>query len=85
MTNNDYAYFAGRAREEDEAARQASCIEARICHEELAAAYRDRCRDLVQPLTMKTARNPAVYATIKRKPMVPSKTTVLAASPAMAI
>lgn len=85
MTNNDYAYFAGRAREEDEAAQQASCIEARICHEKLAAAYRDRCWDLVQPLIMKTAGNPAIYATARRKPMVPSKTIVLAASPEMAI
>lgn len=84
MTNNDYAYFAGRAREEDEAAQRASCIEARICHEKLAAAYRDRCWDLIQPF-MKTAGNPAVYATSKRKPIVPSKTTVLAASPEMAI
>lgn len=85
MSNDDYAYFAGRAREEDEAARQATCIEARICHEKLAEAYRDRCWDLIQPMIMKAALTPAVYATTKRKPTVPSKTIVLAASPAMAI
>lgn len=85
MTNDDYAYFAGRAREEDEAARRASCIEARICHEKLAEAYRGRCWDLVQPSIMKAVGNPAVYATTRRKPMVPSKASALAASPQMAI
>ena len=36
-------YYVWRALEEDEAARKATCPEARKCHEELAAAYRRKC------------------------------------------
>ena len=41
----DHEYFAGRAQEEDDAARSATCIEGRICHQNLADAYRRRCED----------------------------------------
>jgi len=45
MTTHDPAYFAGRALEEYDAARRAACAEAKICHEKLAEAYRQRCME----------------------------------------
>lgn len=47
MPLGDYAYFKDRAHEEDEAARGAACIEARICHQKLAEAYRRRCTEML--------------------------------------
>lgn len=43
MDAKDRAYFLRRALQEQEAAFNASCAEARERHEELAAAYRFRC------------------------------------------
>ena len=43
MNPDDYAYFRRRTAQEDEASRSALCEEARICHRDLAAAYRVRC------------------------------------------
>lgn len=43
MSLDDQVYFRRRALEEDKAARNASCEEARERHTELAALYRDRC------------------------------------------
>lgn len=43
MNPDDYAYFRRRAAQEDKAARNARCEEARICHRNLAAAYRASC------------------------------------------
>lgn len=43
MDADDRAYFLKRALQEQEAARLATCPEARCRHEELAAAYRFRC------------------------------------------
>lgn len=40
----EMAYFRRRAAQEAEAARTASCIQARRAHEEMAEAYRLRCR-----------------------------------------
>lgn len=44
MGAKDRAYFLKRALQEQEAARVATCAEARERHEELAVAYRLRCR-----------------------------------------
>ena len=44
MTQDDYGYYAIRARQEDAAARVAACHAARERHEELAEAYRLRCQ-----------------------------------------
>jgi hypothetical protein len=50
MDANDRAYFLRRALQEQEAARLATCPEARHRHDELAAAYRFRCRmDALEP------------------------------------
>lgn len=43
MSMEDYLYYSRRANEEDSAARSASCVAARLRHEELAGAYRARC------------------------------------------
>lgn len=40
MTKGVEPYFRRRMLQEEEAARRASCVEARICHLELAKAYR---------------------------------------------
>jgi hypothetical protein len=40
----DRTYYLRRALQEQEAACAAACVEARERHEELAAAYRRRCR-----------------------------------------
>jgi hypothetical protein len=47
MALNNYDYFLRRAREEDEAAQAAACIEAKICHQTLANAYRSRCTEFL--------------------------------------
>lgn len=39
----DQVYYRNRVLQEDEAAKKATCTEARDRHEELAAAYRLRC------------------------------------------
>ena len=44
MDAKDRAYYLRRALQEQDAARIATCPEARDRHEELAAAYRFRCR-----------------------------------------
>lgn len=44
VNSNDQAYYLRRALEEQKAACAAVCLEARERHEELAAAYRLRCR-----------------------------------------
>jgi hypothetical protein len=44
MTMEDEAYYRYRARQEEEAARIATCSEARDRHDELASAYRLRSR-----------------------------------------
>lgn len=50
MDANDRAYYLRRALQEQEAARTATCRKARDRHEELAAAYRLRCRmDALEP------------------------------------
>ena len=43
LTATDRDYFRRRAAQEDEAAQASLCSEARIAHEELAAAYRQLC------------------------------------------
>ena len=40
--DNERDYWLTRAHEEDEAARNATCPQARKCHETLAVAYRRR-------------------------------------------
>lgn len=78
MPLGDYDYFKGRAREEDKAARLAACIEARICHEKLAEAYRRRCMEMFSPdsgehgLANARADQPET-----RQPMVASNMAVL--------
>ena len=44
MDVNDRDYYLRRALQEQEAARNAACLPARERHEELAKAYRLRCR-----------------------------------------
>lgn len=44
MDADDRAYYLKRTLQEQEAARNASCPEARERHEELANAYRHRCQ-----------------------------------------
>lgn len=46
MSVDDLDYFLMRTRQEKEAARSATCVRARECHEELASAYELRCRFL---------------------------------------
>mgnify|MGYP001555265968 CR=1 FL=1 len=43
MDAREQAYFQQRILEEEEAARDAGCSEARLRHEALAEAYRARC------------------------------------------
>lgn len=47
MDAKDRAYFLRRALQEQQAARNAACPEARERHEELAAAYRFKCSESV--------------------------------------
>ena len=85
MTTYDPDYFSGRALEEDDAARRAACAEAKICHEKLAEAYRQRYMETLQAGTkghmgMKAkADHPK-----RRQPIVSSNMPVLTPSPLMA-
>lgn len=58
MNSADYRYFRGRALDEDWAAHKAQCIEARICHQQLADAYRNRCAEILRE-NMASARRVA--------------------------
>ena len=53
---NDQSYYLRRAFQEREAACAAACPEARERHEELAAAYRLRCRLGATPNAPQTSR-----------------------------
>jgi hypothetical protein len=44
MNAKDQAYYLRRILQEQEAANNAACWQARERHEELASAYRSRCR-----------------------------------------
>lgn len=44
LSSADRDYFRRRATQESEAAASASCCEARLAHEELAAGYLQLCR-----------------------------------------
>ena len=44
MDASDRAFYLRRALQEQEAAHNAACPEARECHQALANAYRLRCR-----------------------------------------
>lgn len=46
MNSAEHDYFWSRWLEEDQAARSARCIEARLCHQQLADAYRRRYAEL---------------------------------------
>jgi hypothetical protein len=81
MTANDYAYFAGRAREEDEAVQQAACIESRMSHQQLADGYRRRCSDILLAEAPEEAPEAAADYPTRRQPIVSNRTAVLAASP----
>ena len=80
----DHEYFAGRAQEEDDAARSATCIEGRICHQNLADAYRRRCEDIFASTNHNASAMPAVYPTTTRQPIIINTTPALTASPAAA-
>ena len=73
MIINDHEYFAGREQEEDDAARSATCIEERICHQKLADAYRRRCEDIFAATNHNYFATPAGYPTTTRQPIVISK------------
>jgi len=65
VNGNDQAYYLRRALQEQEAAGAAACLEARERHEELAAAYRLRCRPAGRPNRPEPSRtsNEVDYAT----------------------
>ena len=84
MIISDYEYFTGRADQEDDAARSATCIEGRICHQNLADAYRRRCEDIFASTVHNASATPAGYPTTTRQPLVISNTPALTASPAAA-
>lgn len=44
LSSADRDFYRRRAVQEDEASARAVCCEARLAHEELAAAYRQLCR-----------------------------------------
>ena len=48
MQSEDYLYFSRRAREEDQAVREAKSIGIPQVHGDLSAAYRLRCQELVR-------------------------------------
>lgn len=81
MINNDHEYFAQRARQEDEAARLATRNEARVSHQRLADAYRDRCAEIMGAQPPDGRLVMAAYPMDMRKPIAPSKTHKLAARP----
>lgn len=81
MPLGDYEYFNGRAREEEKAARIASCVEARICHGKLADAYRQRCMEMLPAATNGHAMNARADQPKTRQPIVSSNMAVLAPSP----
>jgi hypothetical protein len=85
MTIYDPAYFARRALEEDDAAQRAACPEAKLCHDRMAEAYRQRCMETL-PAGMKD--HMAVTARAdhpkRRQPIVSSNMPVLTPSPIMA-
>ena len=84
MIIGDHEYFAGREQEEDDAARSATCIEGRICHQKLANAYRRRSEDIFAATNHNASATPAGYPTTTRQPLVISNTPALTASPAAA-
>lgn len=50
LSSTDRDFYRRRAAQEDEAAASASCCEARLAHEELAAAYRQLCHSSGGPI-----------------------------------
>lgn len=50
LSSTDRDFYRRRAAQEDEAAASASCSEARLAHEELAAAYRQLCHSKGAPI-----------------------------------
>jgi hypothetical protein len=85
MTTHDPVYYAGRALEEDDAARRAACAEAKICHEKLAEAYSQR---RMETLLAGKKGHMGVKAKAdhlkRRQPIVSSNMPVLTPSPIMA-
>lgn len=81
MINNDHEYFAQRARQEDEAARLATCDEARMSHQLLADAYRRRSDEVMGAQPRDGSLVMAAYPMKIRKPIETSKTHKLAARP----
>lgn len=76
MNLDDYAYFRRRAAQEEEAARSARCNEARICHQDLAVAYRASCArisaDLAAPAGPRNASTPvasSISTNRRRQPL----------------
>lgn len=84
MTRDDHDYYERRARQEEAAASSATCDVARERHQELADAYRFRCSlalGLNKPACSATVID---HPTKTRQPIVSSRSTPLAASPAAA-
>jgi len=84
MTTHDPAYFAGRALEEYDAARRAACAEAKICHEKLAEAYRQRCMETLPAGTKGHMVKAKADQPKRRQPIVSSNMPALTPSPLMA-
>ena len=67
LSSTDRDFYRRRAVQEDEAAARASCCEARLAHEELAAAYRQLCRSKGVPVDPHLASELAMFR-FNRKP-----------------
>lgn len=80
MNSVDYDYFRGRSLEEDQAARKARCIEARICHQQLADAYRQRCGEVLSKNAALASCVPGASAEIRR-PSEPGLRTAFGFAP----
>lgn len=61
LSSAELDYYRRRAVEEIEAARNASCREARMAHEELAAAYRMLCTSHETKRDLRFASDPKMF------------------------
>ena len=86
MTLDDISYFARRAREEDQAAKQATCAVARERHEEMEDAYRFRCMLARQLTSPQAALSQSLFdhPNSRRNATAEPSTAVLETSPAIA-
>lgn len=84
MNREDYDYYAMRVRQEDEAASNTQCADARERHEELANAYRLRCELIRAELPDDGWSSTVTDRPKARQPMVEGDTALRADKPAAA-